>query len=96
MKQKDSIIHSSLKKLINIYNNENNININEEENIFKKEYFCNEECYNKFINIISKMKNKTLDYTKIDWSKHEKSNNPIFNLVQYYYNLGLNSITKNK
>ena len=41
------------------------------------------------------MKNKKLDYTKIDWSKHENSNNPIFNLVQYYYNLGLNSNTNN-
>ena len=45
MNQNDSIIHSSLKKLINIYNNENNLNINEEENLFKKEYFCNEEIY---------------------------------------------------
>ena len=91
---KDSMIHSSLKKLNDFYNN--NILNKEDKNKIKKEYFCNEECYNKFIKIIEKIKNKQLDYTKIDWSKYEQSNNPIFKLVQYYYNLGLNSnSTKN-
>ena len=71
---KDSMIHSSLKKLNEFYNN--NILNKEDKNKFQKEYFCNEECYNKFIK---------------DWSKYEQSNNPIFKLVQYYYNLGLNS-----
>ena len=61
-----------------------------EENSFINDFFCNKECYNKFINIIQKFKEKKIDLTKIDWGKYSSNDdNIIVKLVTYYYNLGL-------
>jgi len=98
-----SIIKESLNYLNEeynrIYNLNKNNNNNDNEQIINenkiKEFFCNEECYNKFIKIIKKIKNKELDLSKIDWSKYsdEKDKNLIVKLVTYYYNLGKNNIS---
>ena len=94
-----SFIKESLNKLHEEYNRIYNLNIDKEKNINKnydeiKDFFCNDECYNKFIKIIKKMKNKELDLSKIDWSKYsdDKNKNIIVKLVTYYYNLGKNNI----
>ena len=94
-----SFIKESLNKLHEEYNRIYNLNIDEEKNTNKnydeiKDFFCNDECYNKFIKIIKKMKNKELDLSKIDWSKYsdDKNKNIIVKLVTYYYNLGKNNI----
>ena len=95
-----SFIKESLNRLNEEYNRIYNLNFDEDKNMFKnddkiKDFFCNDECYNKFIKIIKKMKNKELDLSKINWSKYsnDKDKNIIVKLVTYYYNLGKNNIS---
>ena len=95
-----SFIKESLNRLNEEYNRIYNLNFDEDKNMVKnddkiKDFFCNDECYNKFIKIIKKMKNKELDLSKINWSKYsnDKDKNIIVKLVTYYYNLGKNNIS---
>ena len=95
-----SFIKESLNRLNEEYNRIYNLNFDEDKKMVKnddkiKDFFCNDECYNKFIKIIKKMKNKELDLSKINWSKYsnDKDKNIIVKLVTYYYNLGKNNIS---
>ena len=94
-------INNSFNYLLNLFDKESNddINIsnksNDNENSFIKDYFCCKECYDKFIKVIKKFKEKKVDLTKIDWGKYSSDNsNIIVKLVTYYYNLGLQNSNK--
>ena len=94
-------INNSFNYLLNLFSKESNddINIlnksNDKENSFIKDYFCCKECYDKFIKVIKKFKEKKIDLTKIDWGKYSSDNsNIIVKLVTYYYNLGLQNSNK--
>ena len=76
--------------------NENNDGHNNED-YFIKNYFCCDDCYNKFIKVIKKIKDENVDLTKIDWNKYSPdSSNIIVKLVTYYYNLGLQNSNSSK
>lgn len=74
-----SIIHDSFLRLIN------------SSNLIKKDFFCNDDCYYKCLNVIEKIKNGTINTSKIDWNSNQ--NNLISQIVTYYYNLGLSQNT---
>ena len=93
-------INKSFNYLVNLiekgikdeYNLEQN---QKEKDSFINDYFCCKECYNKFINVIKKFKDKKVDLSKIDWGKYSSDNtNIIVKLVTYYYNLGLQNSNK--
>jgi phosphopantetheinyl transferase (holo-ACP synthase) len=97
----NEFVMQSLEKLVNVcegndYNNNNN------NNEFITKYFCNKECYDKFISVINKIKHNNINLNNIDWTQFQNtsnggdnnnnnnnSNNIIANLIIYYYNLGL-------
>ena len=97
-------INKSFNYLLNLIGKEsndtniNNINessSNDNNNSFINDYFCCNECYNKFIKAIKKFKEKKVDLTKIDWNKYSSNDsNIIVKLVTYYYNLGLQNSNK--
>lgn len=94
-------INTSFNYLLNLFGKESNDILdvspasNDKENAFIKDYFCCKECYDKFINVIKKFKDKKVDLTKIDWEKYSSDNsNVIVKLVTYYYNLGLQNSNK--
>jgi hypothetical protein len=71
-----------------------------EKKTFLNTNFCNENCYEKFSNIVKKLKLGEVDLNKINWSSSSsnigensdstKTENLIQNLVNYYYSLGYN------
>ena len=94
----NNTIHKSFSLLINIIEKGNKNKKKKEENDFEgnindnftKEFFCCKECYDKFIEVMKKIKENKIDLTKIDWGKYgNDSSNIIVKLVTYYYNLGL-------
>jgi hypothetical protein len=85
----NEFVMQSLKKLVNVCEG-NNYNDNE----FIMKYFCNKECYDKFISVINKIKHNNINLNNIDWTQfqntsNDNNNNIIANLIIYYYNLGL-------
>ena len=56
-----SIIHDSFLRLIN------------SSNLIKKDFFCNDDCYYKCLNVIEKIKNGTIDTSKIDWNSNQNN-----------------------
>ncbi len=103
----NNTIHNSFSSLVNLINNKQQKKNIEKEKIekekeirnnddnFSKEFFCCKECYDKFIKVIQKLKDKQIDLTKIDWGKYSSdSSNIIVKLVTYYYNLGLQNSSK--
>ena len=71
----NSIIHDSFMLLMT------------PDNVLKKEYFCNDDCYYKCLNVIDKIKKGSIDMSKINWNTNKS--NIISQIVTYYYNLGL-------
>lgn len=77
----NSIVHDSFMRLIS------------SDSVLKKEYFCNEDCYYKCLNVIDKIKKGSIDMSKINWNTNQ--NNIISQIVTYYYNLGLSQNKNN-
>ena len=71
----NSIIHDSFMRLMT------------PDNVLKKEYCCNDDCYYKCLNVIDKIKKGSIDMSKINWNTNKS--NIISQIVTYYYNLGL-------
>jgi hypothetical protein len=99
MDEGEYTINKSFNYLINLIEKESSDIKNNNEGVegeyFIKDYFCCKECYDKFINVIKKFKEKKVDLTKIDWGKYSSDNsNIIVKLVTYYYNLGLQNSNK--
>ena len=106
--ENENTIHKSFMFLVDKFKEENIQNNYESkskeiENWFKSEdsfikiYFCCDDCYNKFIRVIKKIKDENIDLTKIDWNKYSPdSSNIIVKLVTYYYNLGLQNSSSSK
>ena len=96
-KDKESIIHKSFTSLVKLIEKEKN-NKNEEKQLddnFRKEFFCCNKCYDKFIKVVNNIKNNKINLTKIEWEKYSSDlQNIIVQLVTYYYNLGLQNSTK--
>ena len=77
----NSIIHDSFMRLMT------------PDNVLKKEYFCNDDCYYKCLNVIDKIKKGSIDMSKINWNTNKS--NIISQIVTYYYNLGLSQNNNN-
>ena len=94
----NNTIHKSFKSLVNLIDkgqkNNKKVEKNNNDN-FDKDFFCCQECYDKFIKVVKKLKDNKVDLTKIDWGKYSnETNNIIVKLVTYYYNLGLQNSNK--
>lgn len=103
MEHEKNTIMDSLNNLFTLFTEEGKQQNDNTQNKMKKNplknYFCNEECYKKFLRVIDRLKNNQIDISKINWSQYQNSDNLIANLVTYYYNLGLSqnqSYEKNK
>ena len=94
----NNTIHKSFKSLVNLIDKgqKNNKKVEKKNNDnFDKDFFCCQECYDKFIKVVKKLKDNKVDLTKIDWGKYSnETNNIIVKLVTYYYNLGLQNSNK--
>ena len=70
-------IKKSFDKLIQLYNKQD-----EEETV--PDYFCDKECFDKFIRILQKIKRNDIDLDNLNFS----DDNFFSNLISHYYNKG--------
>lgn len=87
-----SLIHESLMKILNYYNSSDYTQSEIKIDGSLKQYFCDEQCYYKFLRVIEKFKKNSIDMSKINWN--ESPENKISQIVSYYYNLGLSQLSE--
>lgn len=80
-----------------ILNNKNNLKLlNNKKNSYEllKQNFCDNNCYDKYIKIMKKIKEAKIDINKIDWtaniSNNQENQNLFQNLINFYYTQGYN------
>ena len=87
-----NIVENSFCKCISIVEGEQEKGEEKEvEEKLIKEYFCDSECYKKFLGVAKKIKTGALDMSKVNFNEYHNTNNIISNIATYYYNLGLNT-----
>ena len=91
-KNERSLIHESLMKIVNYYNNSDSNQSELKIDDSLKQYFCDEQCYHKFLRVIEKLKTNSIDMSKINWN--DSLDNKISQIVSYYYNLGLSQYSE--
>lgn len=87
-----SLIHESFMKILNYYNNSEYTQSEIKNDGSLKQYFCDQQCYHKFLRVIEKLKTNSIDMSKINWN--ENPENKISQIVSYYYNLGLSQLSE--
>lgn len=89
-----SIVAQSFNYLINSYSNKitdqlPKFDLKNEDINKHQQYFCNNECREKFNKVIEKIKNKEIQLDKIDISQSTgEDDNIIANALLYYYQSG--------
>lgn len=91
-KNERSLIHESLMKIVNYYNNSDSNQSNLKSDDSLNQFFCDEECYHKCLRVIKKLKTNSIDMSKINWN--DSPDNKISQIVSYYYNLGLSQYSE--
>jgi hypothetical protein len=84
MEINENKVKISFDKLISLYGKEEVVEV--PNNNFIDDNFCNKECYNKFLNLLAKIKNKEIDINNLNLS--DSQNNLLANMLLHYYNSG--------
>jgi hypothetical protein len=90
-----NIIQISFDKLVNSFGIEKEPEQNIDNSLVNN--FCNDECYQKFLNVLGRIKMGQIDINNLNLSDGE--NNILANMLTHYYNSGYtqgNSDVENK